>query len=217
MKEYKKKIDEIHAPEALIATTLNRIHEEKKIIRPRRWAAGLTAVAAAAAVVLVIGLGRGNGASLNLVYNTVPETLVRSNIDSVHPGGTMEVEEYGAYIGLNIAKPTSNATVVKAEINVTEAVGVIIEDEATIVYNVDGEQMMVQYSGTKDIIPDSLKVGEVSQVEGHSVWVAVSENGKEYMASLHMEKATCFLLSYSMDRQEFEAFLSDFVKGIENK
>jgi len=232
MNEYKKKVDGIHAPEALINATLNKIHEEEKmqemtgelikteagkpeknIIRPRKWAAGFTAVAAAAAMVFVIGLSNRNSAQINLIYNTVPETLVRS-VDNEQSENSMSAEAYGEYLGLDIQKPTENATLVKAEIWVLQEGDIITEDESTIIYNVDGEQMMIQYSKTKDIVPENLLTGEMSEVNGQPVKLAVSANGKEYMAVFEVGEVTCFMMSYSMEKQEFEAFLSEFVNRL---
>lgn len=233
MNEYKKKVDGIHAPESLINATLNKIHEEEKmqemtgeavktetgkpeqnIIRPRRWAAGFTAVAAAAAMVFVIGLSNRNGSQMNLIYNTVPETLVRS-VDDEQSENSMSVDAYGEYLGLNIAMPTENTTLVKAEICVVQDGDSVTEDESTIIYNVDGEQMMIQYSKTKDIVPENLLTGELSEVNGQPVKVAVSANGKEYMAVFEVGEVTCFMMSYSMERQEFEAFLQDCLVGLQ--
>ena len=230
MNEYKKKVDGIHAPESLINATLNKIHEEEKmqemtgeavkteigkpeqnIIRPRRWAAGFTAVAAAAAMVFVIGLSNRNGSQMNLIYNTVPETLVRS-VDDEQSENSMRVEAYEKYLGMDIQKPTENATLVKAEIWVARDGDTITEDESTIIYNVDGEQMMIQYSKTKDIVPENLLTGELSEVNGQPVKLAVSANGKEYMAVFEVGEVTCFMISYSMEKQEFETFLQEFLK-----
>ncbi len=214
MNEYKKKVDDIHAPEALIHATLNRIHEEEKnIIRPRKWAAGFTAVAAAAAVVLMIGLNNGNSSGVNLVYNTVPETLVRS-MDGEQTESSMSVEDYSDYLGLDIQKPTENATLVKAEIRVVRDGDTVTEDEATVIYNVDGEQMMIQYSKTMDIVPENLLTGEMSDVNGQPVKVAVSENGKEHMAVFESGDVTFFVISYSMEKQEFEKFLLNFLDSL---
>lgn len=232
MNEYKKKVDDIHAPEALIHATLNRIHEEEKlqetaggtmkaeagkpdknIIRPRKWAAGFTAVAAAAAVVLLIGLSNRSGSQMNLVYNTVPETLVRS-MDSKQSENSMSVEAYEEYLGLNIVQPTENATLVKAEIRVAQDGDTVTEDEGTVIYNVDGEQMMIQYSKTMDIVPENLLTGEMSEVNGQPVKLAVSANGKEYMAVCETGEVTCFMMSYSMEKQEFEAFLLEFLDSL---
>lgn len=230
MNEYKKKVDGIHAPESLINATLNKIHEEEKIqemtgegvkaetgkpeqniIRPRRWAVGFTAVAAAAAMVFVIGLSNRNGSQMNLNYNTVPETLVRA-VDDEQSENSMSVEAYGEYLGLDIQNPTENATLVKAEIWVAQEGDTITEDESTIIYNVDGEQMMIQYSKTKDIVPENLLTGKLSEVNGQPVKLAVSANGKEYMAVFEVGEVTCFMISYSMEKQEFETFLQEFLK-----
>jgi hypothetical protein len=90
MDEYKRKVDSIRAPEALIAATLNRIHEEEakqaatvpqqpvvvKPFKPRRKWAGFAAVAAAAAaLVLVVGLNMIAPNQMKLTYGTVPDTI----------------------------------------------------------------------------------------------------------------------------------------------
>lgn len=226
--EYRKKVDEIHAPEALINATLNRIHEEEKlqngikgtttepaknIIRPRRWAAGFTAVAAAAAMVLAIGLSRGGSQEINLVYNTVPETLVRT-MEGEQAENDMDVVSYSDYLGIDIQTPTENVTLVKAEIRVEQDGDVVTEDEGTVIYNVEGNQMVVQYSKTLNVMPENLMEGAASDVDGQQVYAAVSQNGKERMAAFERGGITCFLVTYSMEEQEFEEFLVDFLTGL---
>lgn len=224
---YRKKIDEIHAPEALINATLNRIHEEEKlqndiketttesaknVIRPRRWAAGFTAVAAAAAVLLVVGLSRGGSQEINLIYNTVPETLVRT-MEGEQAENNMDVETYSDYLGVDIQKPTENATLVKAEIRVEQDGDVVTEDEGTIIYNVEGNQMVVQYSKTLNVMPENLAEGEASDIDGQQIYAAVSQNGKERMVAFKRDGISCFLMTYSMEEQEFEEFLEEFLAG----
>lgn len=227
MIEYKKKTDEIHAPESLITATLDRIHEEEKMqsnancnneaVVPKtakiyKWGRAAFATVAAA-IVLVIGLS-GNNSQLNLVYNTVPESIVRT-VTGEQAENNMTVEDYSAYLGIDIQKPTENANMIKSEINVAYDGETVVEDEGTVYYNVDGEQMMIRFSRTVDTAPDNLAIGKTSEVNGQTILVAVSENGTERMATFKRNGISCFLLSYSMEQQEFEAFLVSFLESIE--
>lgn len=210
--EYKKKLDEIHAPEALIQNTLNKIHAEEPAKKPVKkrfpWAA-ISTVAAAAAVVIAIGLTTGGSSDVNLIYNTVPETLVRTVGEQ--PEYSMNVDEYSTYLGVDLEHLVKDADLVKAEIYAKQEGGTVTEDEATIIYNINGEQMTVQISKTLNVAPQTLTSGQYSDVNGYKVLAALSENGKERMAAFEWNGISCFVMSYSMEAQEFEDFLEDFL------
>ena len=235
MDGYKKKINEIHAPEDLIKSTLSKIQEEEKKQQAvngeantmlqektseqkkegrKRSRVGVAALATiAAAIVLVIGLSRGNQPQLNLKYNTMPETIVRAVIGE-HTESNMSLEEYSAYLGMDIENLIENATLIKTKIYVVYEENAIVEDEGTAFYNVDGEQMMIRFSKTGNTMPETLREGEASQVDGRMVWAGVSENGKERMAAFEDKGISYFLMSYSMEQQEFEEFLTEFLKSL---
>ena len=114
MDEYRKHVSEIHAPESLINTTLERIHEEqqttittdhskkRKKSNIVKFAVPVVA-AAAAAMVVVTQLPSENA----LVYNTVPDMAFRTG-DISADFGTFEenkeisAEEYSDYLGVEV-------------------------------------------------------------------------------------------------------------------
>ena len=246
MDSYKKKIDEIHAPESLIEATLNRIHEEeksqsgiqntvqagngekkanaeqknsvdKRVVsigsRRNKWMGATTFAVAAAAVVIMMGVNSGSGAEVNLVYNTVPESIVKT-ITGDEAEDTMDVTTYSEYLGLNIQKPTENATLIKSDISIRYEDEAVKADEGTLYYNVNGEQMMIRFSKTMSMVPDNLAEGEWSELEGQKLLVGESENGKERMAAFECNGVNCFLFSNSMEQSTFEGFLTDFLQNI---
>lgn len=217
MNEYKKKIDEIHAPESLITATLNRIHEEEKvqettkiIKKPHRWIGISSMATVAAAIVLAIGLS-GSNSRVNLIYNTVPETIVRT-MSTEQTQDSMDVEEYSDYLGLDIQNLMENAALIKSEIHVVYEGEGIKEDEGCAYYNVGGEQVMIRFSKTMVVVPENLVGGEMSEVNGQAILAGVSRNGKEHMAAFEGNGINCFLSSSTMEQQEFEAFLLNFLK-----
>lgn len=239
MDKYRKKIDEMHAPEELITATLNKIHEEEKLqsatnssdtdiskkivagqrniqtVRKRnRWIGVSSLATVAAAVVIVIGLSGRSNPQMNLVYNTVPESIVRIATGE-QTEDTMDIAEYSNYLGLDIQNLMDNATLIKSEIRVIYEGETVKEEEGTAYYNVNGEQMMIRFSKTVNTIPENLEAGEISEVNGQTILAGVSENGKERMAAFERNGITCFLISYSMEQQEFEEFLSGFLKNFE--
>lgn len=245
MDSYKKKIDEIHAPESLIEATLNRIKEEensrssmrntaqqgnvekkvnaeqkgrgeKRVVaigsKRNKWMGVTTLVAAAAAVVIMIGVNSGSDTGINLVYNTVPESIVKT-VTGDEAEDTMDVTVYSEYLGLDIEKPTKNAILIKSDISIRYEGEVVKEDEGTLYYNVDGEQMMIRFSKTMSMVPDNLAEGEWSELEGQKLLLGESENGKERMAAFECNEVNCFLLSNSMDQTTFETVLTEFLKS----
>lgn len=215
MDGYKRKVDGIKAPEALITTTLDKLHEEEKktVQKPRkhkRWMGpSVLITTAAAAILLVIVLGGQEKVLLN--YNTVPETIVRP-VSEEQTESTMEAEAYSDYLGIDIQKPVDNARFIKAKIHVVYDEKTVKEDEAEAYYNVDGDQLMISFSRTISVMPENLAAGEESEVNGQVIVAGLSENGKERMAAFEKNGVSIFIMSNSMDQQEFERVLLCFLE-----
>lgn len=241
MDGYKRKVDGIKAPEALIAITLDKLHEEEKKQmsdepdaeqakaacnsinknslserrtiqksgRRTRWITTSVLATAAAAVLFVIVLGGQEKVLLN--YNTVPETIVRP-ISEEQTESTMEAEAYSDYLGIDIQNPIDNAQFIKAKIHVVYDGETVKEDEAEAYYNVDGDQLMIRFSGTIGVMPENLAAGKESEVNGQVIVAGLSENGKERMAAFEKDGISFFIMSNSMDQQEFERVLLCFLE-----
>ena len=185
----------------------------KQAGKTHKWAVVSSLITVAAAVVLVVGLSRMNNEQLHLVYNTVPETLLRTSFGE-QEGNAMDAESYSDYLGIDIQNLTENASLVKTEIYVVYEGENIVEDEATAVYNVDGEQVLIRFSKTMDTMPEALTTGEPSIVNGVTVVAGQSENEKERMAAFEYNGMKCFVISYSMDQEAFEIFLRELLESI---
>lgn len=262
MDNYRKKLDEMHAPESLIMATLNRIHEEEKqieqevalqseggivgrvqqedvlsasdkvlhdnpmavskVVQPefgkghrqkRNSWAGMIGVAAAVAVLfLVVGVNNANTVRMELIYNTVPETIVRSTLGE-QTESEVDVDAFSEYLGVDIVHPGDNAELIKSELYMEYDGDKVIADEACAYYNVDGEQLMIRYSKTLDVVPEQLKSGEASEVNGLEIFAGVSENEKERVAAFERDGVRYFIMSNSMNQKKFEVFLAEFIRS----
>lgn len=226
MDEYKKAVDSIRAPEALIAATLNRIHEEEKKeipasspqpavvpFKPRRKWFRTAAIAAAAALALVIGLNL-HAPGTELTYGTVPDTIVRSNLPTA---GTRQIDpaEYRALMDLDVEALIPGEVIIKSDIQVVIENGFVISDECTLTYNAQGNPLMLRVSGTQDVLPESLTQVEPSDVEGLSIYAAVSQSGKARMAGFRQNGFRFLLMGTDMDCEQFEALLNDLIQNIQ--
>lgn len=225
MEEYKKSVDSQHAPEALIAQTLQRIHEEerrqsgehaeKKVAagdgaRHRRRSMIIAAAGMAAALALVIGV---SGSRSSLYYNPVPDSLVRGITENGEPSeNEMDMETYGAYLGVDLTAVPEDVTLIKANISVSYAADriQITEDEGTFYYNADGNQVMVKVSATKEVAPEELLSGEASQWHKMTVYAGEDETGGQRLAAVTQGNVHYFVMSYNMSEKEFENFLKKF-------
>jgi hypothetical protein len=226
MDEYKRKVDSIRAPEALIAATLNRIHEEEKQeiptpaqqpavvpFKPRRKWFGTAAIAAAAALALVIGLNM-NTPGMELTYGTIPDTIVRSNFPTTDTR-QMDLTEYSALMDLDVESLIPGESIIKSDIQVDMDNDFVISDECTLTYNAQGNPLMLRLSGTQDVLPEALTQVEPSDVEGLSIYAAVSESGKSRMAGFRQDGFSFFLMGSNMDHEQFETLLGDLIQNIQ--
>lgn len=225
MDNYRQKVNKIKAPETLIRATLNKIHTEqeqpqpspaqnspRKIIPFRKSKILLSIASVAAAAILVITLGMGHFAApaTNIVYNTVPDGIIRTLPDN-ESNESMSVQDYSDYLGLDICQLTKNASLTKATIAVRYDDKDIIYDECAAYYDVNNVPIMIRFSKTTSTIPDALYGGEPSLVNGVTVLAAVSENGQSYTAALEQNGISICLFSSRTDRQTFEQFLVDLI------
>lgn len=226
MDEYKKKVDSIRAPEALIAATLNRIHEEEKkeapeaspgpavvSFKPRRKWFGTAAIAAAAALALVIGLNLHTPGT-NLTYGTVPDTIVRNSFPAPN-AQKLEPAQYSALIHMDVEALLPGCVMVKSDIQVIMEEDFILSDECTLTYSAQGSPLTLLLSQTQDILPQELTQVEPSDVEGLSIYAAVSESGKSRMAGFRQDGISFCFTGSNLDAEQFEALLNELIQNIQ--
>lgn len=214
MNQYREKMDEIRAPESLRALTLQKIRlaqaEENKVKKqPIRIWKPLVGIAAAACLVLVIGFS-GGVTNDKLVYHRVPAAVVRDLPQNTQ--NNMTLEAYCDYLGVDISSPSENAQLIRSEIRVEYADGVIREEEGTFYYNAEGKPVMLRISKTSAVAPESLQGREVSEIADREVVAGISEEGTERMAAFECDGIHCFLLVRQMEQKDFEQLLADVLE-----
>lgn len=218
MDRYKEKMNDVHAPEALIEKTLDRIHAEEQktqtMIRHRssktRKVVGISTMAgmAAAVALLVAVTGRDD---MELNYNTISEGIIRGTTETTVENN-LDVETYSDYLGINITEWVEDAVLIKSEICVSYENEQIVTDEGTFYYNVEGDQVMVKISKTGEVAPEDLLRGMSSEVDGQIVFAGVNETEKERLAAFEYGDVSCLIMSYNMDQTEFESFLEKLLE-----
>ena len=193
MEQYKKTVDGQHAPEALIAKTLQRIHEEekrmqavtndseeismsektdkKKSMRKRLYAVSL---AMAAGLALFIGVMSGRD---TLIYQTVEGTIVRDM-------SSIQMQQ--------------------------EMVQGDLEDEGTFFYDVNGKTVVVKVSKTSEVAPEELLQTEPKEWNDMTVYAGKSVATNQYMIATEKDGASYFIIGYDVSEKEFESFLKKF-------
>lgn len=212
MNQYRRKMDELRAPDSLRNQTLQAIQqaqmeeqEDEPQKHPKRIWMPLVSLGAAACLVIAIGLAGGRTAPVDLVYHTVPATVVRTLPQDVQ--SSLTVEEYGAYLGVDVSSLIDDAELIKSEIMAEYEGETIQGEEGTFYFNVQGKPVMLCLSKTKAVAPESLEGKTVSEIGQWDVVAAVSEDGTERMAAFDLEGIHCFLLARQMEQQDFEQLL----------
>ena len=225
MDEYRKHVSDIHAPESLINTTLERIHEEqqttittghsKKRKKSNIVKFAVPVMAAAAALIVVTQLPSEN----TLTYNTVPDMAFRTGEISIDFGTFEEnkeiaAEEYSDYLGVEVDALFEGMELTKADIEVRyDTKGrMIIEDESTLHYQSAEGKIVLECSRTKDMIPDVLKQEEVSSIAGNELWLAINEQESILTAAGEVNEVSYCIRAEGMDKKQFEKIMKNFFK-----
>ena len=227
MEEYKKKLDSVHAPDALIAATLNRIHEEASgkssssdqkstVIEPfkaRRKRHGISAIVAAAAVLAIVIALSGKAPQHELNYGTVADIVVRAGLPS-DTEQEWELSEYSALVGIDAETLLPDADIVKVKIRAEIENDILIRDECSLTYDADGRPLTLTLSATQDVLPNALTPLPPSDFEGISVYAAVSESGSLRLAGFSIDGFSFCLAGNNMDSGQFEELLTALIKNI---
>lgn len=226
MDEYRKHVSDIHAPESLINTTLERIHTEqqveienshgKKHKKSTIAKFAVPALAAAAAVMIVVTQLPDQN---TLIYNTVPDMAFRTGDISIDFGTFVEskeisAEEYSNYLGVDVEGLFDGMELTKTDIEVSYDTkgSVITDDEGTLHYRSAESKIVLECSKTKDMVPEVLKQEEVSSIEGNDVWLAVNEQESVLTAAGKINGISYYIHAESMDKKQFEKIIKNFLK-----
>lgn len=225
MDEYRKHVSDIHAPESLINTTLERIHAKqqveienshgKKHKKSNIVKLAVPALAAAAAVMIVVTQMPDQN---TLIYNTVPDMAFRTGDISIDFGTLAEskeisAEEYSDYLGVDVEGLFDGMELTKADIEVSYDTkgSVITDDEGTLHYRSAESKLVLECSKTKDMVPEVLMQEEVSSIERNDVWLAVNEQESVLTAAGKTNGISFYIHTEGMDRKHFEKMIKNFL------
>lgn len=238
MEQYKKTVDGQHAPEALIAKTLQRIHEEEKRMNQneaendsmkvlnteeheasqvidfeqkkskRKGLFRVLPVAMVAGLALVVSVASSTD---ELTYHPVEGTMIR-DMNSNHIQQEMHVTEYEEYLGVELTAVADGIALEDVAVAVVydDLKENILEDEGTFVYDVNGKRVMIKVSKTSAVAPDDLMQVEPSDWNGMILYAGKSATTEQYMVALERDGIHYFITGYAMSEKEFENFLKKF-------
>lgn len=238
MEEYKRSVESQHAPEALIAQTLQRIHEEERRTQQpnvtsmygeqpnvtpmygeqpvkkapkksyRKWIGAVAGMAAGLA--LVIGV---MNSQRGLYYNCVTEGMIREAAqDGIWIQDDIDVDTYSAYLEKDMSEVPEDMTLIQQNIYVRydDTQSEIIEDEGTFYYHMDGNQIMVKVSRSLEVAPEELLAGEASEWDDMTVYAGRNEAGTQMFAAIEQGELHYFVMGLNLSENEFEDFLKKY-------
>lgn len=224
--DYKKDLDRIHAPDSLIAKTLQTIEQNKDAPAPVsptakkrkfRWYIPTAAAAAVLCLVLLLPAGnRYNWAELSgsAMYREAAQELPALT-DQTDRQIELSAREYSEYIDLDCTSLIDG-------FDFTEGSGLLIKDEegdtsdlGTFYYKTDDMQIMVQLSESDDLVPDTMQDIETSSISGQDVLLARSQGDGETARCAAGEKdgISYYLYSESADERTFIKAVKNFLKN----
>lgn len=238
MEQYKKTVDGQHAPEALIAKTLQQIHEEEKrteqnaqtdgsieiqvaeegatseiiefVVKKKKSRRFLQLLPVAMVAGLALVVSSVSGAD-DLTYHEVDGTIIRDMSD-MQVQQEPDVAEYEAYLGIEVTEVAADIAMTKAEVSVVydETQTNILEDEGTFVYDVDGKRVVVEMSKSIEVAPEALMQVEPSAWNDMIVYAGENTAANQHMAATEQDGVRYFITGYDMSEKEFENFLKKF-------
>lgn len=219
MEEYKKYVDNQHAPESLIADTLRKVQAEeqrmaetkekqsepkkKKVYGKRICAIGMTAVAAAAALTVLVQV---YPAANELNYQKVEEKSFRENVMPEKNEPEMTLEEYEQQFGMDFEKLIPDGTLVKGEVEGEDG------SKVSLYYEVGGSPVEVELSATEELAPEEL-MAEASRVEKREVYLGQNLKESRFFAAFDMEDVHVYMTASHMEKEDFEEMLEKILKN----
>lgn len=208
--EYKKGINQIHAPEYLIQHTIHTIEQEtvrQKRIKKNEW---ILLMATVAGVVLLLFIGTRS--SSKLIYNEVMLPIVRVE-QATNKEETIHLKEYETYLGEDLSHLLGENKAIKERIIVTYTGKDITSDQATFYYDVDGQIIIIQLSKTKEIASNELLQGKMSQVDGFPVILGKEKTTKRLLATGEKNEIYFYMSATGLKKEQFECNLKLFLKN----
>ncbi len=209
MNEYRTDISKIHASEELIRKTLEKIGKEEK--KSKNKAAkivrlGTPVLAAAAAIVVFVNIGVMNRSHLTI--NQIDQVEVRTETSGLFMpfgaagSGEMTEEEFNDHIGLDCENLFEEAEFDKS---------VITGEKGIFYYEMEAVQVSVKLSKTEDLIPESMKNLESSDLAGHELCLA--KDDRNYYAAGNENGINYCVTVQGTNDKGFEKLIKDFLKN----
>lgn len=234
MDNYKKDIDNMHAPDALIEKTLQAIRNQKDapqekmqqdqkdetvipITRAHRKRFPVFPVtAAAAAVVILAAVYFPNRDQYNWSeISSLSVSRTASQEFSQADDSSVSVSEYSDFIGEDCRKLIDGCEYTDGSAEIVKEDGEVTDDIGIFYYDSDNTEVMLVVSKTHDVTPDAMADLETSRVEGQSVFLAKSgdEGNESWYASGERDGLSYYLFSATADETGFKKILKNFLKG----
>lgn len=221
MEQYKKTVEGQHAPEALIAKTLQRIHEEEqhtaqeaviqennKKTRSKLWYA--VPMGMVAGLALVVGVMNGQS---GLTYHSIEGSVIRDVDDAgMRIETEIDINDYEEYLGVDLEGVSESIILTEADawVSYDEMKTEIVADEGTFYYDIDSNRVMVKVSKTIEVAPEELRSVEASEWNELVIYAGENASQNQYMAAVERDGIRYFVMGYDMPEREFENFLKKF-------
>lgn len=208
--EYKQVMNQIHAPESLMKSTIHKIEQEQTKHKRSKKNILIFSMATAAAVFLLFFIV--NRSSPKLIYNDITLDLIRGE----HPimkEETICLKEYETYVGGDLSHLLEEKQPIKESIIVTYTGKDITSDQATFYYDLNGEKIIIQLSKTKEIADKELLQGKASHLDGMDVILGKEKTTGRLLAAGEKKKVQFYISATGLKEERFEEYLKTFLKN----
>lgn len=238
MDKYKKDLDRIHAPEALINSTLDKIHEAERSgaaegtvssgeapemgrfdaempARPRRRRRYFVpaGIAAAAAIILIAVFAVPRN---SYTITEIPAVSATREISEGSSGTITEsADQYSEFIGTDVTTIIKDAEFTGGTAVVQKDGSDVTDDLGIFYYTCEQTDCMLILSRTRDVTPDSMKNLETSRIGSRTTTLAKSGDGEStvYYASGRYDDLSYYLYCPGTDSDTFKKILKNFLQG----
>lgn len=208
--EYKKEMNQIHAPEYLMRSTIHRIEQEKFKHKHTKKKILILSMTTAAAVFLLLFIATQS--STKLIYNDVQLNVIRVE-QSINKEETISLKEYETYIGEDLSFLLGEIQSYKKSITVTYTGTNITSDQSAFYYDVDGEHFIIKLSKTKEIADKKLLQGKASDVDGIEVILGKDRITGTLLAAGKIKNIHFYISATGSNEEHFERNLKTFIKN----
>lgn len=223
MEDFKKDIDEQHAPNALVDSTIERIHQisvakngtgfEKNRVTVQKndkekKSQGMLFACAGIVAVCILALLVTSVCQPQLVYNEVV-SIAERDLQCRTGFSEITLEEYEQYLKVDIEERLNDYTIEKERIFVCydSDSGEIVEDEGIFYLKAEERTMVLKISQTGQPAPEEILSGETSDINGVAVFAGRSKATGQLIAAFEVEGVKYYLVCEDMPKRRFKNIL----------